>query len=42
MSTSAQRNKNLLKKEEELLKSVASRDSLLNFEISESGFFVCL
>ena len=38
MSTSAQRNKNLLKKEEQLLKSIASRDSLLNFESSESGF----
>jgi gliding motility-associated peptidyl-prolyl isomerase len=38
VSTSAQRNKNLLKKEEQLLKSIASRDSLLNFESSESGF----
>ena len=38
MSTSAQRNKNLLKKEEQLLKTIASRDSLLNFESSESGF----
>jgi gliding motility-associated peptidyl-prolyl isomerase len=38
MSASAQRNKTLFKKEEQLLKKIAIKDSLLNYEMSESGF----
>lgn len=38
MINSAQRNKNLFKKEEELLKEAAVRDSTHQFKISKSGF----
>ena len=38
MFSSAQRNKNLFKKEEQLLKEAASKDSLHKFKISKSGF----
>tara|TARA_B110000971_G_C19836937_1_gene420714 strand:- start:6 stop:437 length:432 start_codon:yes stop_codon:yes gene_type:complete len=38
MFSSAQRNKNLIKKEEQLLKEAASKDSLHKFKISKSGF----
>ncbi|MDG1342802.1 MAG: gliding motility-associated peptidyl-prolyl isomerase GldI [Flavobacteriaceae bacterium] len=38
MISSAQRNKNLFKKEAQLLKEAAKKDSLYNYKISESGF----